>query len=179
MTGRHRTRRLATHGGDITGSTDAALRTAYCSVLAKTRTLLSPYLRIESGAMAQVKFYGLEEQLSATRVRLSETVHRCVMEVLGLPKGKRAHRFFGLEREDFLMPEGRTDSYTIVEIAMMSGRSTATRKRLVRMLFEQIEKEVGISQTDLEICIMESPPENWGFRGLHGDEASLPYEVEV
>lgn len=101
------------------------------------------------------------------------------MDVLGLPTGKRAHRFFYLEPEDFLMPEGRSDNYTIVEIQMMQGRSKDTKKRLIKLLFERLTQEVGIEAQDVEITILEAPPENWGFRGLHGDEASLPYQVKI
>jgi len=33
--------------------------------------------------------------------------------------------------------------------------------------------------SDVEVVIIEAPPENWGFRGLHGDEAKLSYQVKV
>jgi phenylpyruvate tautomerase PptA (4-oxalocrotonate tautomerase family) len=128
--------------------------------------------------MSQVKFFGLRESLNDKKRDISDAVHAVVMEVLGLPATKRAHRFFPLEEADFFMPEARSSSYLIVEIMMMSGRTKETRKRLVRRLYEALESRAGISAVDLEICIIESPPENWGFRGLHGDEAQLPYKVQ-
>lgn len=129
--------------------------------------------------MAQVKIYGLRQRLVLRRELLSDVIHGVVVAVLGLPAGKKAHRFFPLEPEDFVMPEGRSADYTILEISMMSGRTVETRKRLVKELFERIHAEVGIPPVDVEICISESPPENWGFRGLHGDEAVLDYRVRV
>lgn len=129
--------------------------------------------------MSQIKFYGLDQHLAQHRLELSNTVHACIMEILGLPAGKRAHRFIRLEHDDFMMPDGRTEAYTIIEIQMISGRSVETRKRLIKLLFERIEKEVGIAPMDIEICIIESPPENWGFRGFVGDEVALPYKVQV
>jgi len=127
--------------------------------------------------MAQVKFFGRRSALEPRRQALSQTVHGVVMEVLGLPPGKRAHRFFPLDDADFVMPEGRSPAYTIIEVLMMSGRTVETRKRLVRRLFDALERELGLLPQDVEICLIESPPENWGFRGLHGDEAALPYDV--
>jgi phenylpyruvate tautomerase PptA (4-oxalocrotonate tautomerase family) len=124
-----------------------------------------------------VKFYGLRAGLEGKKGLISNATHSVVMEVLGLPPGKRAHRFFPIERDDFFIPEGRSDAYLIVEIVMMSGRTKDTRKRLVRRLYEEFAKGPGLTPIDVEICIIESPPENWGFRGLHGDEAALPYEV--
>jgi hypothetical protein len=78
-----------------------------------------------------------------------------------------------------LYPAGRTDAYTIIEITMIEGRSVETRKKLVRLLFDQIRDHVGIGHQDLEICIQESAACNWGFRGMHGDEVRLNYKIDV
>lgn len=129
--------------------------------------------------MAQIKIYGVREQLTPRREALSRVIHGCVMDALGLPAEKRAHRFFPMAAEDFLYPAGRTDAYTILEIAMMTGRTPETKKKLVRLLFDRIRDEVGIAHQDLEICIVESPPHAWGFRGQHGDEVVLPYAIDV
>jgi len=129
--------------------------------------------------VAQVKIYSLRDKLVPIREKLSNTIHHCVMDALGLPQDKRAHRFFPLDREDFYMPGGRSDAYIIIEISMMAGRTVDTRKKLVRLLFDKICDEVGIAQQDIEICIYESPAENWGFRGFHGDEVQLNYKVNI
>lgn len=129
--------------------------------------------------MSQVKVYGIREQLRPIQSQLSELIHECIMEVLQLPRGKRAHRFFPMDKADMLYPEGRSDAYTIIEIVMMAGRSVATRKQLVRHLFDRIETNLGIGLQDVEICISESPPCNWGFRGMHGDEVKLDYRVNI
>jgi phenylpyruvate tautomerase PptA (4-oxalocrotonate tautomerase family) len=129
--------------------------------------------------MAQVKIYGIREKLVPVREKLSDTIHSCVMEALKFPKDKRAHRFFPLDKADFFYPEGRSDAYTIVEITMIEGRSVEARKHLIRLLFEKVQAEVGIAPMDLEICIQESPAHNWGFRGQHGDEIALNYQIKV
>jgi phenylpyruvate tautomerase PptA (4-oxalocrotonate tautomerase family) len=129
--------------------------------------------------MAQIKIYGLRDHLVAGRKRLSDTVHSCVVEALEYPTDKRAHRFFPLEREDFYAPAGRTDRYTIIEISMFEGRSVEAKKRLIRLLFERLERECGITPMDVEITITETPRHNWGIRGVPGDELALTYTVEV
>lgn len=129
--------------------------------------------------LSQIKIYGLKEQLEPVREQLSDTIHACVMEALCLPEDKRAHRFFPLAKENFYMPGGRTDAYTIIEIAMIEGRSVAAKKKLIRLLFDRIRDEVGIAHQDIEICISESPAANWGFRGFHGDEVQLSYQIDV
>uniref|UniRef100_UPI0025DA3219 tautomerase family protein n=1 Tax=Chamaesiphon sp. GL140_3_metabinner_50 TaxID=2970812 RepID=UPI0025DA3219 len=74
---------------------------------------------------------------------------------------------------------GRTDRYIIIELSMFEGRTIAAKKQLIRLLFERLDKELGISNLDLEITIFETPKHNWGFRGLPGDEHSLDYQVNI
>jgi hypothetical protein len=129
--------------------------------------------------MAQIKIYGLADHLCPKRRELSDAIHDCVVEALQFPRDKRAHRFFPLDRENFFMPAGRSDAYTIIEVSMMEGRSVGARKNLIRLLFERVQARTGIAPRDLEICIHESPPCNWGFRGQHGDEIQLSYRIDV
>ena len=129
--------------------------------------------------MAQIKIYGLSAQLAPIRRQLSDVIHGCVVEALGLPVDKRFHRFIGLEAEDFIYPPGRSERYLILEISMFEGRSVEAKKQLIRLLFERARTEVNLQPEDLEITITETPRHNWGFRGLPGDEIGLPYKVDV
>lgn len=100
-------------------------------------------------------------------------------DVLGLPDGKRAHRFIRLHAEDFFAPEGRSASYTVLEINLIAGRSDEAKKRLIKELFTRFERRLGIAPADLEVTLFEAPPQNWGFRGMTGDEAQLDYRIQV
>ncbi len=123
--------------------------------------------------------YGLKHRLNPIKAQLSDAIHQCMMDVLQLPAGKRAHRFIPMEPEDFFYPEGRSDAYTVIEISMMAGRRPQTQKRLIKSLFGTLEDRLQLSPTDVEITIHEQPPHCWGFRGITGDEAKLDYEVKV
>jgi len=129
--------------------------------------------------MSQVKIFGLREHLEPIKSRLSDVIHSCVVEALQYPADKRAHRFFPLDHSDFFYPAGRTERYTIIEFSMFEGRSVEAKKKLIRLLFERVQKEFGIIPQDLEMTIFETPKHNWGFRGLPGDEHKLDYKVEV
>ncbi|HMN29236.1 MAG TPA: tautomerase family protein [Caldilineaceae bacterium] len=129
--------------------------------------------------MAQIKVYGLKERLNPIKAQLSDLIHSCVVEALQFPPGKRAHRFFPLEREDFYYPAGRSEAYTIIEIALMSGRTVETKKKLISLLYARTQNQLGLTAQDLEISIIESPAHNWAFRGLPGDEVQLEYRIEV
>jgi len=129
--------------------------------------------------MAQVKIYGRKKALENSKKILSDTIHEAVVEVLKFPREKKYHRFIALDDNDMIFPDEKSGSYMVIEIIMMSGRSQETKKRLIKTLFQEIEKELGITMNDIEICIIESPACNWGFRGKCGDEISLNYQVEV
>jgi phenylpyruvate tautomerase PptA (4-oxalocrotonate tautomerase family) len=123
--------------------------------------------------------YGIRDRLDPIRQRLSDAIHACLKEVLGMPEDKRAHRFIALPREDMFIPGGRTDAYTVLEINMIQGRTERTKKTLIRKLFAVLEADVGLSPVDVEITIHEQPAHCWGFRGMTGDEAKLNYRIDV
>ena len=129
--------------------------------------------------VAQVKVYGLKSELETTRDELSNTIHSCVVDALEFPLEKRFHRFFLMEREDFFFPTDRSERYTIIEISLFEGRSKESKGALIRMLYERIERVIGISAQDIEITLFESPMQNWGIRGMVGDELNLTYRVDV
>lgn len=129
--------------------------------------------------MSQVRVYGHRDALRTYREALSDCIHRCLVEAIALPETKRFQRFFPLAPEDFVHPNDRSDRYTIIEVSMFAGRSEEAKRRLIRLLFQRIEAEIGIAPHDIEITIEESPAANWGIRGRCGDELDLDYDVNV
>jgi 5-carboxymethyl-2-hydroxymuconate isomerase len=130
--------------------------------------------------MSQIKIYGLRAHLDPIKSQLSDVIHSCVVDALQYPIDKRFHRFFPLDPSDYYYPSGeRTERYTIIELSMLEGRTVEAKKQLIRLLFDRVDKELGICNLDLEITIFETPKHNWGFRGLPGDEHSLDYKVNV
>lgn len=129
--------------------------------------------------MGQVKIYGVREQLQPIRQPLSDAIHSCVVEALQFPQDKRAHRFFYLDNEDFFRPATASERYIILEFMMMEGRTVETKKKLIHLLYQRIGEQIDLPITDLEICILESPAHNWGFRGMTGDEIKLNYTITI
>jgi len=136
-------------------------------------------LYIKEIILAQVKIYGLKTSLNKIKNELSNIIHQCIVESLSFPKDKKYHRFISLNEDEMIFPDDKSKQYTIIEIMMMEGRETETKKDLIKSLFKNITKELNIENDDLEICIIESPASNWGFRGMTGDEIKLNYKVKV
>lgn len=101
------------------------------------------------------------------------------MSALEYPPEKKFHRFISLESSEFIYPSDRSEKYIIVEISMFEGRSIEAKKALIRGIYSNINKQTGIASQDIEITIFETPKENWGIRGMPGDELALGYKVDV
>lgn len=129
--------------------------------------------------MAQIKIYGLTAHLDKCAAKLSDAIHACVVEALHYPEDKRFHRFIDLAADRFIFPPDRGEQYTILEISIFEGRSIEAKKRLINLLFQRLQADVGIPPHSVEITIFETPKTNWGIRGKPGDELMLNYQVSV
>ena len=129
--------------------------------------------------MPQTKVYGIQEYLSPIKSELSIVIHSCFVDVLQYPPEKRFHRFFLMDKSDFIFPSDKSQSYLIMEISMFEGRSVDVKKNLIRLLIKRISEKFNLSSNDIEITIFETPRHNWGVRGVPGDELDLNYQVDI
>lgn len=129
--------------------------------------------------MGQIKIYGLASKLNISKAKMSDVVHSCIVEAFKFPSDKRFHRFFPMERENFYFASGRSDNYTIIEISIFEGRTTEAKKELIYLIYNRFKTELEIDKDDIELTIFETPKQNWGIRGLPGDELLLNYNVNV
>lgn len=129
--------------------------------------------------MAHFKIYGREEHLREKHAQISELIHAAALRTLKLPSDKRFHRFLPLAEWQLIAPADRSARYLNIEVVMFSGRTVEVRKALIRALMDELTAGLGLSPADVEITIFESPRENWGIRGQHGDEMQLSYKVEI
>ncbi len=129
--------------------------------------------------MAQIKVYGLKSNLDQNRASISVAIHKAVMSALEYPSEKKFHRFISLNEGEFIYPEDRSEKYIIIEISLFEGRSIDAKKNLIRELYLNIQEQCNVIAQDVEITIFETPKENWGIRGIPGDELKLSYKVEV
>lgn len=128
--------------------------------------------------MAQVKIFGVRERIRSFRETISDIIHQCLVEAIGIPDHARYQRFIGLKKDDFVFPDNRSSHYTIIEITLVEGLSVETKKNLIRLLYERTAA-FGFNEKDLEIVLIDVPRSNWGIGGMLGDEMELPYPLDV
>ena len=130
-------------------------------------------------ALPQVKVYASRETIDAFRETISQAIQEALVEVLGVPPGKPFQHFIALDPGNSIHPLDRSDHYMLIEISMFSGRSRATKKHLIQTLYTNLTGRLPAGPADIEIILIESPPENWGIRGQPGDEIKLSYRIDV
>ncbi|WP_311771757.1 tautomerase family protein [Cohnella lubricantis] len=125
-----------------------------------------------------MKIFGVRERIRSFRETISDIIHQCLVEVLGIPVHARYQRFIGMNKDDFVFPDTRSPNYTIIEIMLIEGQSAETKKNLIQLLYERTAA-CGFNEKDLEIVLIDVPLANWGIRGVPGDEMELPYRLDV
>ena len=127
--------------------------------------------------MAQVKIYGRRSVWGARRTEVSDALHDAHARARPLPPAKRCHRVLLLDDDDLVAP--RSDAYLVVEVVCFTGRTREAKRALVAALYDDVVPALGLTVDDVELVILESPRENWGIRGVSGDELALSYRVDV
>ena len=128
-----------------------------------------PHVRIEI-----VKGRSLEE-----RRRLLQAVHDALMEAFRSPDDDRTQRIVEHEPENFEIPPGSSNHYTLIEITAFPGRSAEAKRNLYRTLVQRLG-EIAIDPMDVSVVIVEPGLENWGVRGgRSAADVDLGFSLDV
>jgi phenylpyruvate tautomerase PptA (4-oxalocrotonate tautomerase family) len=110
---------------------------------------------------------------------ICDAVHAAMKEALLIPEHDRHIRYIEHAPEDFQVPPGKTEEYTLVEITLFQGRSMDARRTLYQAVVRNLGP-LGIAPEDVFIVLIESPSENWGVRGgVPASEVDLGFKIDV
>ena len=108
-----------------------------------------------------------------------DAVHAAMKEALLIPEHDRQIRYIEHAPEDFQVPPGKTEDYTLVELTLFQGRSMDAKRNLYQAIVRDLGS-LGIAPEDVFIVLIESPPENWGVRGgVPASEVDLGFKIDV
>lgn len=116
---------------------------------------------------------------SSAKLALLEAVQGAIAATLKLPPLDRYIRLAEHGRDEWLLPEGKSDLFTLVEIALFEGRSPETKGELYAAICDALEA-LGVPPMEVFIRVLEEPRENFGIRGgQRADLLDLGYQVKV
>ncbi len=128
--------------------------------------------------MPSTRFETSAGWINGRHAELAAALQRALIEGILIPEHDRDIRILEYPAGSFLPPAGRGPCYSIVEIAMFSGRSIAAKARLYAALQRELGP-FGINEGDLKVIIHDVPPHNWGLRGKPADLATIGFRVDV
>jgi phenylpyruvate tautomerase PptA (4-oxalocrotonate tautomerase family) len=106
-------------------------------------------------------------------------VHGSLVEALKIPENDRIQRIREYAAEDFEIPQGKTENFTLIKITMFPGRSVDAKRNLYQVLIKHL-RQLGIDPMDVFIILHVPPMENWGIRGgIPANEVDLGFKVDV
>ena len=105
-------------------------------------------------------------------------IQRALVDGIRIPEHDRDIRIHEYPMGTFFAPEGRGACYSVLEIAMFSGRSREAKGRLYAALQRELSV-FGFAEGDLKVVVHDLPFDNWGLRGKPADPATLTFKVDV
>ncbi len=121
----------------------------------------------------------LEGRSAAEKRALMEAVQTAIADTLKLPVQDRNLRLCVHGPDEWLLPEGKSDRYVLVEIMLFAGRTPETKGALFAAIVGALEA-LGIPRGDVFLILDEQPRENVGIRGgQRADLVDLGYQVKV
>jgi len=121
----------------------------------------------------------LEGRTADEKRALMEAVQGAIVTGLKLPPHDRYLRLAVHGADEWLLPEGKSDRFALIEIALFEGRTPETKGALYAEIVQALEG-LGMDRNDVFIRLIEQPRENFGIRGgQRADLVQLGYEVKV
>ena len=115
----------------------------------------------------------------AERKRLLDGVHDALVEAFRIPDDDRTQRMIEHNPENFEIPTGAGERYTLIEITAFPGRSPTAKRHLYQALVRNLGA-AGVPASDISVVLHEPPMENWGITGgKPTSEVDLGFRVDV
>jgi phenylpyruvate tautomerase PptA (4-oxalocrotonate tautomerase family) len=127
-----------------------------------------PSTRITTGAWAKGR-----------EASVLEAVQNALLSALKIPDYDRDIVLDLYEPDRRIVPAGRSERYTRIEVILFSGRSLDAKKSLYQAVVANLH-ELGVPTSEIKIVLLEAPPEDWGLRGGQpASEIDLGFRIDV
>ena len=112
-------------------------------------------------------------------IEVIEAVQSAMLAALKIPDWDRDVTVDTYSETHRIVPTGRSQRFTRVEITMFAGRSIEAKRSLYKAIVQNLAA-LGVPELEIKIVLNEQPLENWGVRGgLPASEIELSFKVDV
>jgi phenylpyruvate tautomerase PptA (4-oxalocrotonate tautomerase family) len=112
-------------------------------------------------------------------IEVIEAVQSAMLVALKIPDWDRDVTVDTYSETQRIVPIGRSQRFTRVEITMFAGRSIEAKRSLYKTIVQNLAA-LGVPELEIKIVLNEQPLENWGVRGgLPASEIELSFKVDV
>ena len=127
-----------------------------------------PVTRIVTGDWAQGR-----------EIEVIEAVQSAMLAALKIPDWDRDVTVDTYSATQRIVPTGRSERFTRVEITMFAGRSIEAKRALYKTIVENLGA-LDVPADEIKIVLIETALENWGVRGgVAASEITLSFKVDV
>ena len=100
------------------------------------------------------------------RKALSDSVHRALVEIVGIPEADRFHLISEFDPDNLIYDPSfldirRTDDIVIIQITLRTGRSRDVRVRLHERLAQLLAEQPGVRPEDVFVTLVENDYADW------------------
>ncbi len=104
------------------------------------------------------------------RRKVSDAVHKALVDAIGIPPADRFHIVTAHGPEDLIFDSGylgvtRTESFLAVHITLRSGRTPDKKRALYRAIADNVNAATGTRPEDVMIVLSENDAIDWSFGG--------------
>lgn len=110
--------------------------------------------------------------------QLMDAIHRALVHSFKIPEYDRLQLLNEHDEEQFIIPEGKSEQFTLIEITMFPGRSLDAKRTLYETITANLEA-IGIDKNDIMIILIEPPLDNWGLQGKPASEVDIGFRLDV
>jgi len=111
--------------------------------------------------------------------KIHAAIHSALVSAFKIPEWDYNQKINEYNRNNWKIPDGKTDKFISIEVFVYPGRKKETKKKLYEEIVTNLEA-VGINRNDAVILLIEQPLENWGIRGgVPADEIDLGFKINV
>ncbi len=108
-----------------------------------------------------------------------EAVQNALLSALKIPDYDRDIVLDLYDANRRIIPTGRSERYTRIEVVLFSGRSLDAKRSLYQAVVANLH-DLGVPATEIKIVLIEASPEDWGLRGGQpASEIDLGFRIDV